>query len=49
MTEVNVGYADEGFVQVDIPGDKNLEGKIVIKGTYDLLSKLKNSEEHEGH
>ena len=49
MIEVNVGNADEGIVQVDIPEDKNLDGKIVIKGAYDLLSKLKNSEEHEGH
>ncbi|MGX5690279.1 efflux RND transporter periplasmic adaptor subunit [Arcticibacter tournemirensis] len=49
LMEVTTGNTDGELVQVDLPKGKDLNGKIVFKGTYDLLSKLKNSEEHEGH
>ena len=49
LMEVTTGNTDGELVQVDLPKGKDLNGKIVLKGTYDLLSKLKNSEEHEGH
>lgn len=45
MTEVTVGVIDGGFVEVQLPGQTDVKGKVVIKGAYDLLSKLKNSEE----
>jgi cobalt-zinc-cadmium efflux system membrane fusion protein len=45
MEEVTTGNDDSGFIQVELPHNKDLKGKIVINGTYDLLSKLKNSEE----
>lgn len=49
LVEVTTGNIDGELVQVDLPQGKNFNGKVVLKGTYDLLSKLKNSEEHEGH
>ena len=49
MLEVTVGNADGGFVQIELPKDRNVNGRIVLNGAYDLLSKLKNSEEEEGH
>jgi len=48
MIGITVGNADGGFVQVELPQNRNVNGKIVVNGAYDLLSKLKNSEE-EGH
>lgn len=47
MQEVSAGESDSGFIQVELPANKDLNGKIVLQGTYDLLSKLKNSEEEE--
>ena len=49
MVGVTTGNADGELVQVDLPAGRDYNGTIVLKGTYDLLSKLKNSEEHEGH
>ncbi|PWG80295.1 efflux RND transporter periplasmic adaptor subunit [Pararcticibacter amylolyticus] len=49
MVAVTTGNADGELVQVDLPAGRDYKGTIVLKGTYDLLSKLKNSEEHEGH
>ena len=48
MVPVSTGVADGGFIEVILPQGQDLTGKVVIKGTYDLLSKLKNSEE-AGH
>lgn len=45
MQEVTTGEADSGYVQVELPANKDVNGRIVLNGTYDLLSKLKNSEE----
>lgn len=49
IIEVSVGNSDGGYIQVELPKGMNLKGKVVLTGAYDLLSKLKNSEEHEGH
>lgn len=49
LTEVTTGIIDDGFIEVQLPEKTDLTGKIVLKGAYDLLSKMKNSEEHEGH
>ena len=48
MKEVHRGVSENGFSQVKFPegfDEKNV--KIVLKGAYALLSKLKNSEEEE--
>ncbi|CAL1518310.1 efflux RND transporter periplasmic adaptor subunit [Chitinophaga sp. MM2321] len=48
MREVQLGNNEQGYTEVifrdDIP-DKT----VVITGAYDLLAKMKNSGEHEGH
>ncbi len=49
LVEVKVGNSDDAWVQVELPSGRSFQDKIVIKGAYDLLSALKNSEEHEGH
>jgi cobalt-zinc-cadmium efflux system membrane fusion protein len=45
MVEVIIGISDGGYTEVQLPADENLKGRIVLKGAYDLLSKMKNSEE----
>ena len=45
MVEVTTGLVDGGFIEVTLPSARNFQGNVVIKGTYDLLSKMKNSEE----
>lgn len=45
MEEVTTGNDDSGYIQVELPHNRDLKGKIVLSGSYDLLSKLKNSEE----
>lgn len=45
MVEVTTGLVDGGFTEVTLPSTRNFQGNVVIKGTYDLLSKMKNSEE----
>jgi cobalt-zinc-cadmium efflux system membrane fusion protein len=45
--EVGVGVTENGFTAVTLPEGFNMQSKIVIKGAYDLLSKMKNSEEEE--
>jgi len=49
MVEVSVGVSDGGYLEVQVPEGVDVNGKVVLKGAYDLLSKLKNSEEHSGH
>lgn len=50
MTEIVRGVSENGFSQVKFPEGFNEKGaKIVIKGAYALLSKLKNSEEDHHH
>ena len=48
MVAVVTGVSDGGFLEVQLPEGMDVTGKVVLKGTYDLLSKLKNSEE-AGH
>ncbi|QXU42060.1 efflux RND transporter periplasmic adaptor subunit [Pedobacter sp. D749] len=49
MMEVKTGVAENGYTQVSFAGQIN-NAKVVIKGAYDLLSKVKNTEEEgEGH
>jgi len=47
MVEVKTAIAENGYTQVSAT-DLKKEAKVVIKGAYDLLSKVKNAEE-EGH
>ncbi|MEH3113033.1 efflux RND transporter periplasmic adaptor subunit [Pedobacter terrae] len=49
MMEVKTGVAENGYTQVSFA--KQINGaKVVVKGAYDLLSKVKNAEgEGEGH
>lgn len=44
---IQVGNSDGGYTEVTLPGEINKD-KIVVKGAYDLLSKMMNSED-EGH
>ena len=48
MMEVNTGVAENGYTQVSFAGQIN-DVKVVTKGAYDLLSKVKNAEEGEEH
>ncbi|MGY0037440.1 efflux RND transporter periplasmic adaptor subunit [Pedobacter sp. NJ-S-72] len=46
LLEVTIGSADAGYVEVKLPASLNLAtSKVVTKGAYDLISKMKNSEE----
>lgn len=45
MVAVTTGISDGGYTEVQLPADENLKGRIVLKGAYDLLSKLKNNDE----
>ncbi|MEC5144935.1 efflux RND transporter periplasmic adaptor subunit [Chitinophaga sp. 212800010-3] len=46
IVEVSTGISEEGYIEVQLPNNiDRATAKIVTKGTYDLLSKLKNSEE----
>ncbi|MES2620243.1 MAG: efflux RND transporter periplasmic adaptor subunit [Bacteroidota bacterium] len=49
MVEVRTEVAENGYIQVSSTEPLN-KAKIVVKGAYDLLSKVKNAEEEEeGH
>ncbi len=43
--EVSAGVSENGFTAVILPKNFNIYSKVVIKGAYDLLSKMNNSEE----
>lgn len=45
IVEVAVGISDGSFIEVQIPEKLDVTGKVVLNGAYDLLSKMKNSEE----
>lgn len=46
LLEITIGAADAGYVEVKLPETFDLAtGKVVTKGAYDLISKMKNSEE----
>ena len=41
---------DSSYTEVQLPKEVNAESSIVINGAYDILSKMKNSEDEEhGH
>jgi cobalt-zinc-cadmium efflux system membrane fusion protein len=44
MTEVTTGNATEGFVTIHFV-EGTIPERIVLKGAYELLSKMKNTEE----
>ena len=48
MVEIQVGNSELGYTEVTLPENFITESKVVVKGAYSLLSKMKNSEE-EGH
>ncbi|WP_345330025.1 efflux RND transporter periplasmic adaptor subunit [Mucilaginibacter defluvii] len=47
MVEISTGVSEGGFTGVQLPAEIGKDARIVTKGAYDLLSKLKNSEEEE--
>jgi len=50
MVPVTKGVSENGYTQIKFPqGFDGQNQNIVLKGAYALLSKLKNSEEEEGH
>jgi membrane fusion protein, heavy metal efflux system len=49
MIEVGTGESELGYSEVILPKDFDPNSKVVFTGAYSLLSKLKNSEEDEGH
>lgn len=50
VIEITTGVSDNGFTEVAVPDGFDINAKtIVLKGAYDLLSKMNNSEEEGGH
>lgn len=49
MIEVGLGETELGYTEVILPENFDLATKIVTKGAFSLLSKMKNSEEEGGH
>jgi cobalt-zinc-cadmium efflux system membrane fusion protein len=49
MVQVVKGVSELNYTEVQLPKDISAESSIVINGAYDMLSKMKNSEEDEGH
>lgn len=49
MIEVSSGETELGFVEIILPEAFDLTSKIVVKGAFSLLAKMKNSEEEGGH
>jgi cobalt-zinc-cadmium efflux system membrane fusion protein len=49
MVQVIKGVNELNYTEIQLPKDINAESSIVINGAYDMLSKMKNSEEDEGH
>lgn len=45
--EVGTGVTENGFTAVILPENFNRQSKVVIKGAYDLLSKMNNTAEEE--
>jgi cobalt-zinc-cadmium efflux system membrane fusion protein len=47
MVEVIKGVEELGYTEITLPKEINNETSFVINGAYDILSKMKNSEEEE--
>lgn len=45
--EVGIGVTENGFTAVILPENFDMKSKVVVKGAYDLLSKMNNSEEED--
>lgn len=45
MTEIKTGISEAGYTEVELANGLEPQSKIVTKGSYSMLSKLKNSEE----
>ena len=45
--EVGVGVTENGFTALILSENFNMQSKVVVKGAYDLLSKMNNMEEEE--
>lgn len=41
--EVGAGVTENGFTAITLPAKFNMESKVVVKGAYDLLSKMMNT------
>jgi membrane fusion protein, heavy metal efflux system len=48
MIEIQTTNTELGYTQVSVP-DSVVNELVVVKGAYSLLSKMKNTEEEEGH
>jgi membrane fusion protein, heavy metal efflux system len=48
LVEILTGPGELGYTEIILPENIAMETKVVVKGAYELLSKMKNSEE-EGH
>ena len=49
MIEIQVGNHEQGYTEILLPEGFDDSKEIVVKGAYSILSKIKNSEEDEGH
>lgn len=49
MMEVQIGNSELGYTEVLLPEDFDVNTEVAVKGAYSILSKMKNSEEEEGH
>jgi cobalt-zinc-cadmium efflux system membrane fusion protein len=49
MMEVEIGNTGAAYAEVNLPEGFDIQSKIVVKGAYALLSKLKNNEEAGEH
>lgn len=49
MLEVTKGINELGYTEINLGSSLSQESLIVVNGAYDLLSKMKNSEEEGGH
>ena len=49
MVEVKKGISELGYTEVELQEGLSNESLVVVNGAYDILSKMKNSEEDEGH
>ncbi|MBK8368477.1 MAG: efflux RND transporter periplasmic adaptor subunit [Bacteroidetes bacterium] len=49
MIQITKGVSELGYTEIQLPKDINTESSIVINGAFDILAKMKNSEEEGGH
>ena len=47
LVQVTKGVSELGYTEVQLPTEINAESSIVINGAFDILAKMKNSEEEE--